>query len=89
MQNYANQPLSEIDSKLDTYGWEGGWRIQEDSAQSISSTLDSPPYLFPYLPFVFIVDTSTMEIAASDGGDAMNPVEVDVLEVLAEIDGDS
>lgn len=87
MSTYANLPLGEIDSKLDGYGWTGGWRIQEDAAQSISSTLDSPPYLFPYLPFVFIVDTSTMIMVASDEGDAFNPIEVDILEVLAEIDG--
>ena len=88
MQNYANQPLDTIDSMLDGYGWSGGWRIQEDAAQSISSTLDSPPYLFPYLPFVFIVDTSTMEIVAADGGDAFNPEEVDVLAELEAIAGD-
>lgn len=85
MTTYANQPLSEIDAKLDSYGWEGGWRVQEDSAGSISSTLDSPPYLFPYLPFVFIVDTSTMKIIAADSGSAANPINVDILEVLQQI----
>ena len=85
MVTYPNQPLSEIDSKIDSYGWDGGWRIQEDSGRSISSTLDSAPYLFPFLPFVFIVDTSTMEIVAADSGGAVNPINVDILEVLQQI----
>ena len=87
MQSYANQPLGDIDAKLAGYGWSGSWRIQEDAAESISSTLDSPPYLFPYLPFVFVVDTASMEIVAADGGDAVDPENVDVLAVLAEIAG--
>lgn len=85
MATWTNQPLAEIDTKLDGYGWSGGWRIQEDAARSISSTLDSPPYLFPYIPFVFIVDTQTMEILAADSGDAVNPIDVDILAVLEEI----
>ena len=64
-------------------------RIQGDSAKSISSTLDSPPYFFDYLPFVFIIDTSTMEIVAADSGGAVNPINVDILEVLQQIDGAS
>jgi hypothetical protein len=87
MATYADLPLGEIDAKLDSYGWTDGWRVQEDAAQSISSTLDSPPYFFNYLPFVFIIDTSTMEIVAADSGDAVNPVSVDVLAVLEEIAG--
>jgi hypothetical protein len=86
MVTYVNQPLSEIDSKLDSYGWQGGWRIQEDAATSISSTLDSPPYFFDYLPFVFIIDTATMEIVAADSGSAFNPTEVDILATLQQID---
>jgi hypothetical protein len=89
MATWTNQPLSAIDSALDSYGWTGGWRIQEDAATTLSSTCDNPPYLFPYLPFVFIIDTETMEIAAADSGDAVNPVEVDILDVLAEIAGES
>jgi hypothetical protein len=89
MIDYSNQPLSAIDSTLDSYGWAGGWRIQEDAAQSISSTLDSPPYFFDYLPFVFIIDTSTMEIVAADGGSAFDPDLVDIIEELQQIDGAS
>jgi len=88
MVEYANQPLEDVSAHLDAYGWGGGYRIQEDAAQSISSTLDSPPYLFEYLPFVFIVDTSTMAIVASDSGDAMNPISVDVVAAVQAIDAD-
>jgi hypothetical protein len=86
MTEYANQPLEEIDAILDGDGWEGGWRVQEDAAQSISSTLDSAPYLFEYLPFVFIVRLSTMQIVAADSGDAVNPVNVDLLAEVQAID---
>ncbi len=88
MIDYDNKPLEEVDAKMDTLGWSGGWRIQEDAARSISSTLDSAPHLFDYLPFVFIVDTSTMKIVASDSGDALNPIDVDILGVVGEIDDD-
>jgi len=86
MADYSDNPLEEIDATIDGYGWEGGYRIQDDAADSISSTLDSPPYLFEYLPFAFIVDTSTMVIVASDGGDAIYPTSVDILAVVQEID---
>ena len=88
MVEYANQPLEDVSAHLDAYGWEGGFRIQEDAAQSISSTLDTPPYFFDYLPFVFIVDTSTMTIAAADSGDALSPISVDVVSVVQAIDED-
>jgi hypothetical protein len=86
MVDYTNQPLEDVSAHLDAYGWSGGWRIQEDGAQSISSTLDSPPYLFEYLPFVFIIDTSTMIIVAADSGDAVTPIWVDVVAVVQQID---
>ena len=86
MVEYSNQPLEDVSAHLDSYGWDGGFRIQEDAAQSISSTLDSPPYFFEYLPFVFIIDTATMAIVASDSGDAVNPISVDVLAAVQAID---
>ena len=86
MTTYANQPLEDIDDILDGDGWSGGWRVQEDAAQSISSTLDSAPYFFEYLPFVFIIETSTMQIVAADSGDAATPVNVDILAEVQAID---
>ena len=86
MATYPNQPLEDIDETLDSYGWAGGWRVQEDTARSISSTLSSAPYFFEYLPFVFIIETSTMRIVAADSGDAVTPVNVDILGVVQEID---
>ena len=86
MVTYPNQPLEDIDDILDSDGWVGGWRVQEDAAQSISSTLDSPPYFFEYLPFVFIIETSTMQIVAADSGDAVTPINVDILGVVQGID---
>ena len=88
MSDYSDNSLEEIDATLDGYGWEGGYRIQDDAADSISSTLDGPPYLFEYLPFVFIVDTSTMVIVASDGGSPITPIPVDVVAAVQEIDED-
>lgn len=83
---YANQPLEDIDAILDSDGWEGGWRVQEDAAQTISSTLYDDPYFFEYLPFVFIIETSTMQIVATDSGDAVTPINVDILGVVQAID---
>jgi hypothetical protein len=88
MVTYPNQPLEDIDAILDSYGWDGGWRIQEDAAHSISSTLSSAPYFFEYLPFVFIIETSTMQIVAADSGDAVTPINVDVLAVVQAIDAE-
>jgi hypothetical protein len=86
MSGYTDKPLAEIDATLDGYGWEGGFRIQEDAAHSISSTTLTPPYFFNYLPFVFVVDTSTMRIVAADSGDAVSPISIDVLAVVQAID---
>jgi hypothetical protein len=85
MATWTNKPLAAIDATLDFHGWDGGWRIQEDAAATLSSTCDSPPYFFVYLPFVFVLDTETMEVAAADSGDSVNPVNVDVLAALAAI----
>jgi hypothetical protein len=86
MVTYPNQPLEDIDDILGSDGWVGGWRVQEDAAHSISSTLASAPYFFEYLPFVFIVETSTMRIVAADSGDTVTPVNVDILGVVQGID---
>lgn len=86
MAEYADKPLADVDAVLDGYGWQGGWRIQEDAGDSISGTLAGPPYLFEYLPFVFIIDTATMEIVAADSGDAISPIPVDVVAVVQQID---
>ena len=83
--SYTDQSLDAVSDKLDSYGWAGGWRIHDSGV--IADTTESPPYLFIYLPFVFIIDTSTMAILAADGGDNINPEEVDVLHILEQIEG--
>lgn len=81
----SNLPLGEISARMTSYGWDGGWRIQDDAAGTIWSAGQTPPHLFTYVPFVFIVDTLTMEIAAADGGSPLEPVELDVLDALQQL----
>lgn len=73
-------PLDEVDALMDSYGWEGGWRIEDDAAGTIWNG-GCPDCLFQNPPIVFIVETAAMRIVE------LNPIGVeDVLEAVQAID---
>jgi hypothetical protein len=76
-------PLAEVSALMDAYGWEGGWRIEDDADGTIWNG-GCPDCLFQDPPIVFIVETATMHIVE------LNPIGVeDILEIVTTIDEDT
>lgn len=76
----ASLPLDEVSALLDSYGWTGGWRIEDDAAGTIWNG-GCPDCLFQSPPIVFVLETATMRIVA------LNPIGVeDVIDVVTNID---
>jgi hypothetical protein len=58
--------ISSASNYADNYGWDGGWRITDNTSQTLWLAGDGSNWLFPSLPSVFIVNTITLEIVASE-----------------------
>ena len=72
-------PLAEVSALMDSYGWSGGWRIEDDPDGTIWNG-GCPECLFQNPPIVFVVDTAFMRIVE------LNPIGVDdVLDVVESI----
>ena len=63
----AIQPVSEASMHLDSYGWTASWRAIDDAQQTLWFAEQNGVYLFPWTPFVFILDTKTMTIVDTEG----------------------
>ena len=76
----ASLPLAEVSALMDSYGWEGGWRIEDDADGTIWNG-GCPDCLFRSPPVVFVLETASMRIVE------INPIGVDdVLEIVGAID---
>lgn len=54
--------------RLSSYGWEQSWRLNDDAMGTLWFAEENGTYLFPWTPFVFILDTTTMTIVRTEGG---------------------
>ena len=67
------QPLSAASDHLDSYGWMQSWRANDDASGTLWNASDgSGTYLFPWTPFVFVIDTKTMQIVKTEAGGGIN-----------------
>jgi len=76
-------PLQTIGQKMDSFGWTGGWRIQDSSNKAIFIG-GHPDYLWMVTPNVFILETSSMMVVAAEKG--TSPAQLNVLSEVAAID---
>ena len=75
------QPLAEASMHLDGYGWTASWRVNDDAQGTLWNAGENGVWLFPWTPFVFILDTKTMTIVNTEG----DQMEIDVLAEVAAI----
>ncbi len=77
------QSLAQVSAKMDSFGWDGGWRINDNAQQTLwLANNGSGTWLWEGTPFVFVVNTVTMEMVASETSGYM----VDALSVVQNID---
>jgi hypothetical protein len=77
------QSVAQVSAKLDQFGWDGGWRINDNAAKTLWLAEDGQGnWLFPGTPSVWVINTITMEIVASE----WNSTTVDALAVVQGID---
>ena len=71
----TGQTVQEVSDTLDGYGWSGSWRITDDSSNTLWNANSGGDWLFPALPSVWVLNTITMEITASEAyGTSVDPV---------------
>ena len=66
--------MQAVSDRVDSYGWTGGWRITDDTAGTLWNASNGSTYLFPGLPSVWVLNTITMEITASEAFTSVDPV---------------
>jgi hypothetical protein len=74
--------ISSASSYADSHGWDAGWRITDNSSMTLWLASDGSTYLFPAFPSVWVLNTITMEITASEA----YGYSVDVLSEVQSID---
>ena len=79
----ANLDPAETSDIVDTYGWDGGWRISDTEEQAIFYG-GYPDWLWMATPNVFILDAHAMVIVAAEKGET--PAQIDVLAEVQAID---
>ena len=69
------QPLDDASMHLDSYGWTQSWRANDDAAGTLWNASDGMGnWLFPFTPFVFVIDTKTMTIVKTENAGAIDPL---------------
>ena len=65
-------PLSaeETDAKMDSLGWDGGYRISDEAMELWNATS-----LWPGLPGIFVLKTADMTVVASEANGPLNLVQ--------------
>lgn len=77
------QSLAQVSARMDQYGWSGGWRINDNAQKTLWLAQDGQGnWLFPAFPSVWVINTVTMEIVASEAWGN----QVDALAVVQNID---
>ena len=77
------QSLAQVSAKLDGFGWDGGWRINDNAQKTLWQAQDGQGnWLFAGTPSVWVINTITMEIVASE----WDSTTVDALSVVQNID---
>jgi hypothetical protein len=68
----SGMPLSaeETDAKMDGFGWNGGYRISDETGELWNATS-----LWPGLPGVFVLKTADMTVVASEAAGPLNLVQ--------------
>ena len=61
------QPVAAASEHLNGYGWAASWRAIDDAQGTLWFAEQNGVYLFPWTPFVFILDTKTMTIVNTEG----------------------
>jgi hypothetical protein len=75
---YANpKPLADTSAKMDQFGWQYGWRIQDTATKTLATS-----GIFTATPSVFIINTETMEVYAAE---TSATYMLNVLDVVTEI----
>jgi hypothetical protein len=83
LTNGSSQSLGAVSAKMDQFGWDGGWRINDSAQRTLWLASDGAgTWLWEGTPFVFVVNTITMEIVASETDGS----SVDALSVVQNID---
>jgi hypothetical protein len=83
LTNGSSQTLAAVSAKLDSFGWTGGWRINDNAQRTIWMASDGAGnWLFSGTPNVWVINTVTMEIVASEWDGST----VDALAVVQDID---
>jgi hypothetical protein len=77
------QSVAQVSAKMDQFGWDGGWRINDNAAKTLWLAEDGQGnWLFSGTPSVWVINTITMEIVASE----WDSMSVDALSVVQNID---
>ena len=79
----TNKPLEDISRTMDSYGWSGGWRIQDNNSGIIWTSQGQGDWLVETTPSVFILRTATMQIEIAE--DSYMP-PIDVLKEVKALD---
>ena len=78
----GNQPLANASDRLSMYGWSQSWRLNDDAMGTLWNADDGMGnWLFPWTPFVFVLDTKTMTIVNTES----DQVPIDALAEIAAI----
>ncbi|MFO8072353.1 MAG: hypothetical protein R6V85_10815 [Polyangia bacterium] len=73
--------VDSVSDELDGFGWSGGWRITDNAQNTLWLAQDGQNnWLFPGTPSVWVIDTSSMVITASEWEGTYQ------LDVLAEVE---
>ena len=77
------QSVAQVSAKLDGFGWDGGWRINDNAQQTLWMAEDGQGnWLFSGTPSVWVINAITMEIVVSE----WDSMTVDAFSVVQNID---
>lgn len=79
--NGGVQPLASASQRLDMYGWAASWRANDDAQGTLWNAGENGVWLFPWTPFVLVLDTKTMTIVDTEG----DQVPIDALAAVTAI----
>ncbi|MDJ0764551.1 MAG: hypothetical protein QNJ97_16355 [Myxococcota bacterium] len=85
----------ETSEMMDTFGWRGGWRIEDTNLDIFDSHGDGGGVQTRFLrrfPIVYVIETATMRVVAGEKGDEYNvpddggqPLQLDVIAEMQAI----
>ena len=70
----GTQPLAAASGHIDGYGWAQSWRLNDDGMGTLWNAEQNGAYLFPWTPFVFVLDTKTMMIVSTEAAGGIDPL---------------